>query len=228
MRIPHGRFSFPVIHAADPCSAPTEPGTRYNQSMRLEWEIDDCTCEFADDKTIREVIRTVFEAIPKEHLRQLGGVVVLPHDPKGRNLGLYTRDHRGPRIELYLHPHFLDALRGPSDARLWTFHLHLAHTLFHEVGHHVTLTVNRRAAPTRKRNGVVQTLEKWAEEYTEKRMAKYRSRWENDPALSDTERRAYALAAHWTDRLAAIARGEPDHGKPTPKPAGEAIPESGP
>ncbi|MFY7952325.1 MAG: hypothetical protein ACOVT5_07440 [Armatimonadaceae bacterium] len=185
--------------------------------MRLIWETDDCSCEFADDAEVRAVLRSVFEAVPREHLRQLDAVAVMDHDPKGRNLGLYTRDHRGPRVEIYLHPHFLDALRGPASARIWTFHLHVAHTLFHEVGHHVTWTINRRAAPTRKRPDVTRTMEKWAEEYTAKRLEKYRARWVNDPALDDINRASFLVATAWVDRLAAIARGENDEPLLPPK-----------
>jgi len=182
--------------------------------MRLLWEINDCSNEFADDATVRGVVRSVFDAVPREHLRRLDSVRLLEYDPKGRNLGLYIRDHEGPRIEIYLHPHALDALRGPASARLWTFHLHLAHTLFHEVGHHTTLTVNKRAAPTRKRGEVVQTMEKWAEEYTARRLEKYRARWDSHEGLADGERAAYEIGKRWVDRLAAIARGEPDPGWP--------------
>jgi hypothetical protein len=51
--------------------------------------------------------------------------------------------------------------------------LQLAHTLFHEVGHHLTLTLNPRKKPSKKRAAVTETLETWAEEYAAKRLEKF-------------------------------------------------------
>lgn len=162
--------------------------------MRLLWEATDATCELGDDATIRAAVKTAFDAVPKDHLRFLQGVTVLDTDPKGRNLGVYLRDHTGAHIEIYLRPHVADALKAPADARLWALRLNLAHTLFHEVGHHMTLTVNRRMAPSRKRVQVEDALEKWAEEYVAKRMQKFCDAQVADGGPAADERPAFARA----------------------------------
>ena len=121
------------------------------------------------------LVRQAFAHVPREHLRQLDGVYIFDIDPKGARLGVYIRDHLGPRIELFLTPHALDVQNLPADRQSAVFQLHVAHTLFHEVGHHLTLTLNPRREPSKKRGAVTDTLEKWAEQYTEKRMTGFRA-----------------------------------------------------
>ncbi len=144
--------------------------------MRLLWEVEEI---YEDD--IEAMVRLAFSCVPREHLRQLDGVYVVDFDPKGARLGVYERDHGGNRITLYLWPHVLDAQRAPAEQKSRILALHLAHTLFHEVGHHVTLTLNPRRAPSKKRGQVTDTLEKWAEAYVEKRMEKFRAALDSPP-----------------------------------------------
>ncbi len=165
--------------------------------MRLLWELDDAGCDFADDGAVRQSVGDAFAALPREHLRLLDAVTILERDPRGRNLGIYLRDHRGNHIELYLEPHRADARTAPAPCRTAVLRLHIAHTLFHEVGHHMTLTVNKRKAPSKKRGEVEQTLEKWAEAYVAKRMAAYltKERAGGDPAVD--------AAMEWLSRTVA-------------------------
>jgi predicted Zn-dependent protease with MMP-like domain len=123
--------------------------------MRLLYE---ATESYEED--METLVRLAFSCVPREHLRQLDGVYVTDFDPKGARLGVYERDHRGNRITLFLWPHVLDARRVPPDQHRTVLALHLGHTLFHEVGHHVTLTLNPRRAPSKKREQVTDTLEK--------------------------------------------------------------------
>jgi len=163
--------------------------------MRLIWDLEDASCDWADDDTVRRAVSDAFDAVPKEHLRLLEAVTVFERDPRGRNLGVYLRDHRGNHIEVYLAPHCADAGKAPARVRLAVLRLHVAHTLFHEVGHHMTLTVNKRMAPSRRRGEVEQTMEKWAETYVVKRMqayvAKQRTPDDDDP---------HAEAIAWLER----------------------------
>jgi hypothetical protein len=142
--------------------------------VRLLWEAEESYDALGGAETVRAVTKRAFDLVPREHLRGLDGVYVYDYDPKASRLGVYVRDHLGPRIELFLMPHFLDTQNLTAESRFRVFANHLAHTLFHEVGHHVTLTLNPRRAPSKKRGQVDQTLEKWAEQYVEKRMAKFR------------------------------------------------------
>lgn len=138
--------------------------------MRLLYEANE-----AYPHPVEELIRLAFSCVPREHLRQLDGVYVTDFDPKGERLGVYERDHCGNRITLYVWPHVLDVQRTPPERQAFTLALHLAHTLFHEVGHHVTLTLNPRRAPSKKREKVTDTLEKWAEQYVAKRLTRFRT-----------------------------------------------------
>ncbi|MFM7322669.1 MAG: hypothetical protein ACKO5K_14270 [Armatimonadota bacterium] len=172
--------------------------------MRLIWEVEDAGCEFADDETVRAAVRDAFDALPREHLRLLDAVTIFERDPRGRNLGIYLRDHRGNHIEIYLDPHCKDAGKAPARCRLPVLRLHVAHTLFHEVGHHMTLTVNKRMAPSRRRVDVEQTLEKWAETYVAKRMQAY---LEKQRTGTDDDPHADAIA--WLEQAVTGPRPTP-------------------
>lgn len=141
--------------------------------MHVVWDATETYDELDGRETLEAAVNDALAHTPREHLRQLEAVVVSDSDPRGVALGVYIQDHHSTRIEIYLRPHVLDALAAPPAARLWFLRLHLAHTLFHEVGHHITLCLNRRAEPTRRKAQVSVTLEKWAEEYVEKRMNKF-------------------------------------------------------
>lgn len=121
------------------------------------------------------LVRLAYSVVPREHVRQLDGVYVVDYDPKGNRLGVYERDQFGNRITLFLWPHLLDIERVVPEQRRLVLALHLGHTLFHEVGHHVTLTLNPRRAPSKKRGQVTDTLEKWAEQYVDKRMERLKA-----------------------------------------------------
>lgn len=145
--------------------------------MRLVWSAARPYDEMGGRAAIEKVLTDALTHVPREHRRQLDGITVLDKDPKGIALGVYRQNRDGASIELYLGPHVAEAETAPEIARLWVFNLTLAHTLFHEVGHHVTLSLNRRAAPSRKKAAVTQTLEKWAEEYVAKRLQRLCDTW---------------------------------------------------
>ncbi len=138
--------------------------------MRLLYEAEE---SYAED--MEALVRLAYSVVPREHVRELDGVYVVDFDPKGNRLGVYERNHLGNRITLFLWPHLLDIERVAPEHRRMVLALHLGHTLFHEVGHHVTLTLNRRRAPSKKRGQVTDTLEKWAEQYVEKRMERLKA-----------------------------------------------------
>ena len=137
--------------------------------MRVLWEATEHY-----EEGIERGIQLAAASLPREHLLRLTGIYVYDTDPKGARLGVYVRDHLGARIELFLQPHLPAVEHLDERIRLYALVLHLAHTLFHEVGHHVTLTLNPRKKPSKKRDAVTDTLEKWAEEYVAKRMAKFK------------------------------------------------------
>lgn len=110
--------------------------------------------------------------VPREHRRQLDALLVLDHDPKGRNLGLYVRDHKGTRIELYLTTRPRCAPRAGGGGPLGAATPYRPHALPRGPTH-MTLTLNRRRAPSKGRAEVAQVLEKWAEEYVARRMEKF-------------------------------------------------------
>ena len=137
--------------------------------MRIIWRV---TEPYADE--IRQGLEAALTYIPREHLVRLTEIVAYDTDPKGERLGVYFRDHRGNRIELYLQPHLLRFHASPLPGEhSRAVVLHLAHTLFHEVGHHLTLTVNPRRKPSRKSATVSEKLETWAEQYAAKRLEKF-------------------------------------------------------
>ncbi|WP_309718163.1 hypothetical protein [Armatimonas sp.] len=142
--------------------------------MHIHWE----ATEYYDE-TIGTGLRAALATTPREHLLRLAGIYVHDYDPKGERLGVYIRDHLGIRIELYVQPHMDLITNSPHYASaseatiLRGVVLQLAHTLFHEVGHHVTLTLNPRKKPSKKRAAVTETLENWAETYAAKRLEKF-------------------------------------------------------
>ena len=137
--------------------------------MRVIWEATEVY-----EEAVERGVRLAVASVPREHLLRLEGIYVYDTDPKGARLGVYLRDHLGTRIEIFLQPHLPAVEHLDERIRLYALVLHLAHTLFHEVGHHVTLTLNPRKKPSKKRGAVTETLEKWAEEYVAKRMAKFK------------------------------------------------------
>lgn len=141
--------------------------------MHVIWNAADFYDEVGGQETLENAVQDALAHTPREHLRLLDAVVIADSDPKGVALGVYIQDHHGTRIELYLRPHVLDALAVPPAARFWFLRLHVAHTLFHEIGHHVTLKLNRRREPSKRKSQVSVTLEKWAEDYVQKRMTKF-------------------------------------------------------
>jgi hypothetical protein len=152
--------------------------------MRIFWEIDP---DFGYEKvggseSLHAILQQIVALVPREHLVGMEGVYVYDADPKGTRLGVYVRDHKGIRIELFLHPHVVPIEEFKEHTRRNAITMHLAHTFFHEVGHHVTLTLNKRAVPSKKKGEVANTLEKWAEEYVAKRMQKLKEKQEKEQA----------------------------------------------
>lgn len=191
--------------------------------MRLDWSATRPYEEFGGRAAIVQILEDALALVPREHRRQLDVVDVRDKDPKGIALGVYRQDRDGTSIELYLVPHVAEAETVPEPARLWVFNLTLAHTLFHEVGHHVTLSLNRRAAPARKAARVTQTLEKWAEEYVAKRLQRLCDAWlaPGGPAHTPDARRQLILALRVLHRRGQIHLAE----GPAPPPG--TIPEPG-
>lgn len=166
------------------------------ESAFIRWELGDEYAEIGGPALIRQAVAEALDRIPREHLRRLDAIVVLDRDPKGRALGVWRQDAHGLTIELYAAPHVADVLRVPLAAHPFALRLYLVHTLFHEVGHHVTLHLNRRAAPARKKARVEQTLEKWAEQYVAKRLQSLVSAWQREggPAASPEGRQSLLAA----------------------------------
>ena len=145
--------------------------------MRLDWHSRGDYEEAGGQERLRESLEDALTVLPREHLRQLSAVIVSDEDPRGKALGIWRQDHTGVAIELYLAPHVTPLLLLPPRVLDFALRLHLAYTLFHEVGHHVTRFLNRRAAPPRKAPQVEQKIERWADEYAEKRLGKLVERW---------------------------------------------------
>ena len=164
--------------------------------MHLDWQSRGDHEEIGGQTQLRESLEDALAVLPREHLRQLTAVIVFDTDPKGKALGIWRQDHTGVAIELYLEPHITPLLTLPPPVRDFALRLHLAYTLFHEVGHHVTRFLNRRAAPPRKAAQVEQKIERWADEYAEKRLGKLVERWlrPNGRADASENRRALAMA----------------------------------
>jgi predicted Zn-dependent protease with MMP-like domain len=141
--------------------------------MHIEWMLDESYEALGGLEVVERMVKTAVSHIPLDHQRHLSRIVLLDYDPRGRNLGVYQRDHTGNRVELYLMSHVRDSQLAHPEIQHWVFLLHIAHTLFHEVGHHVTLTINKRMAPSKGRAGVTDAKEKWAEQYVAKRMTSF-------------------------------------------------------
>ncbi len=185
--------------------------------MRLDWELRDEYDEVGGQDVLRDAVREALEQTPREHLRRLDALVLLDDDPKGRSLGLWRQDHDGFTIEIYARPHTEALLPLPPTVRDFALRLHLAYTLFHEVGHHVTRVLNKRAAPPRKADRVEEKIEKWADDYAEKRVGKLCALWLRPEDRADTPeaKRALtvALRALRLDRLVVMpATGETTEG----------------
>ncbi len=166
--------------------------------MQLEWELTGDYAEIGGVELVRAAVENALTVLPREHLRQLALIAVEDEDPRGKALGIWRLDHRGAGIALYAQPHVRPLLRLPPDMRALTLRLHLGYTLFHEVGHHVTRLLNKRAAPPRKAALVEQKIERWADDYAEKRLGKLVASWLEPGGLAGTleERQALSLALH--------------------------------
>lgn len=145
--------------------------------MRLDWHLDGDYEDVGGVGLLREAVEEALAVLPREHLRQLEAFLMLDEDPKGQALGIWRQDHAGVAIELYLQPHVTPLLPLSAPVRAFALRLHLAYTIFHEVGHHVTRFLNRRATPPRKAALVDQKIERWADEYAEKRLGRLVERW---------------------------------------------------
>lgn len=145
--------------------------------MVQEWEIRGEYAEIGGLDLLHESLEDAMAVLPREHLRQLAVIQVRDEDPRGKALGIWRQDHRGVGIELYAGPHIRPLLGLPPPIRHFALRLHLAYTLFHEVGHHVTRFLNKRTAPPRKAARVDQKIERWADDYAEKRVVKLTEVW---------------------------------------------------
>ncbi len=163
--------------------------------MRLDWHLDGSYEDAGGVELLHEAVEEALAALPREHLRQLEAFLMLDEDPKGKALGIWRQDHTGVAIELYLQPHVTPLLPLPAPVRAFALRLHLAYTIFHEVGHHVTRFLNRRATPPRKAALVEQKIERWADDYAEKRLSRLVGRWLLPSGPADTADGRRDLAA---------------------------------
>ena len=163
--------------------------------MHLEWELTGDYTEVGGTSLIRAAVEDALALLPREHLRQLAAIVVEDEDPRGKALGIWRMDHRGVGIDLYARPHVRPLLGLPPEVLAFALRLHLGYTLFHEVGHHVTRLLNKRAAPPRKAALVEQKIERWADEYAEKRLGKLVASWLGPGGLAGTPEAKRALQA---------------------------------
>ena len=184
--------------------------------MHIEWLLDETYEALGGMDAVEQSVKTAVSHIPLDHQRDLSRVVLLDYDPRGRNLGVYQRDHTGNRVELYLIPHLRDSQLAHPEIQRWVFQLHIAHTLFHEVGHHVTLTINKRMAPSKGRAGVTDAKEKWAEQYVAKRMTSFLKQLiapggiaQQDVLRLESARRCLLPVAGITEPLPIAAAGHP-------------------
>ncbi|MGI4789179.1 MAG: hypothetical protein ACRYFS_10060 [Janthinobacterium lividum] len=153
--------------------------------MRLDWNLEEDYAEIGGIGLLHEALEEALAVLPREHLRQLTVIRIQDEDPRGKALGIWRQDHLGVSIELYAQPHVRPLLGLLSPVQKFALRLHLAYTLFHEVGHHVTRFLNRRAAPPRKAAMVEQKIERWADEYAEKRLVKLTERWVRPGGLAE-------------------------------------------
>ncbi len=165
--------------------------------MQVNWDAREEYSEVGGQGFLRAAFDETLARVPREHLRLLDSIDVFDKDPKGKALGVWRQHNGATSIEIYLAPHVTDALRAPKTAQGFVLRLYLAHTVFHEVGHHVTRVLNRRAAPRRKAAQVDHTIEKWAEQYAEKRLVRLVNDWR--AALSSEEEAALAKALRVLD-----------------------------
>lgn len=172
----------------------------------LHWEALGDYEQAGGAANLRQYLEDIAARVPREHLRKLDSIKVTDIDPRGLALGVYRQGAGGIWIELYLEPHVRDASSAPAPARVWALRLNLAHTLFHEVGHHQTLHLNRRAEPTRKKGQVTQTLEKWAEQYVSRRLQKLVDDWLSPQGLASApdDRAPLLLALSFYQRIGRI------------------------
>lgn len=161
--------------------------------MRLDWHLDGDYDAVGGVQVLREAVGEAVAVLPREHLRQLEAFLLWDEDPKGKALGIWRQDHTGVAVELYLRPHVTPLLMLPAPVRLFALRLHLAYTIFHEVGHHVTRFLNRRATPPRKAATVEQKIERWADDYAERRLVKLTERWQKPGGLAATPEARLAL-----------------------------------
>lgn len=163
--------------------------------MRLDWHLDGDYEDIGGVTVLHEAVADALAVLPREHLRQLEAFLMLDEDPRGKALGIWRQDHTGVAIELYLQPHVTSLLPLPAPVRAFALRLHLAYTIFHEVGHHVTRFLNRRATPPRKAALVEQKIERWADDYAEKRLGRLVARWLLPGGRADTADGRRTLAA---------------------------------
>ena len=164
--------------------------------MRLDWQLEGDYEDVGGVEILHEAVEDAVAVLPREHLRQLEAFLMRDQDPKGKALGIWRQDHLGVAVELYLQPHVTPLLPLPARVRAFALRLHLAYTIFHEVGHHVTRFLNRRATPPRKAARVEQKIERWADDYAEKRLGRLVARWLVPGGRADMadDRRALAAA----------------------------------
>lgn len=161
--------------------------------MRIDWQLDNSYDEIGGEAVLRKAIEDALSSVPMEHLRRLDALVICDADPRGKSLGIWRQDHRGCMIELYAAPHVIPLLGLPPSVRDFALRLHLAYTLFHEVGHHVTRVLNPRTTPPRKAAQVEVKIERWADEYAEKRLRKFVEKWSAPGGIAETAEAAYVL-----------------------------------
>ncbi len=164
--------------------------------MRIDWQLGDAYEEIGGAGLLHEAIEDALNTVPREHLRRLDTLLIRDTDPKGKSLGIWRQDHGGCAIEMYAEPHVSPLLLFPAQTRDFALRLHLAYTLFHEVGHHVTRVLNPRATPPRKAALVEAKIERWADDYAEKRLRRLCASWLAPGGLAaDPEaRRALSIA----------------------------------
>ncbi len=163
--------------------------------MRLDWQLNNDYEDVGGIEVLHEAVGEALAVLPREHLRQLEAFLMLDEDPREKALGIWRQDHTGVAVELYLGPHITPLLPLPAPVRAFALRLHLGYTIFHEVGHHVTRFLNRRATPPRKAARVEQKIERWADDYAEKRLGRLVAGWIKPEGRADTADGRRALAA---------------------------------
>ena len=163
--------------------------------MQIEWELREDYAEIGGTALLHDAVDEALAVLPREHLRQLAVLSITDEDPRGKALGIWRQDHRGVGIELYARPHVLPLLGLPPEVRTFALRLHLGYTLLHEAGHHVTRFLNKRTAPPRKAAQVEQKIERWADDYAEKRLVKLIGRWQKPGGQASEPDAARALDA---------------------------------